>query len=317
MAPLKRSIGTPRRRIGLSCVALLLIVQVFAVVGCSQERKALSEIKGSYEDGKYPDTIIFCEHAIRKGVRTGAVYYYYGMALMETGRDFEGFRRFGEAKMADPETAPGISAYLYDKGRESAAAGRRQQALARLKLATDMNEDLDLGTLRYLVGDAYFDEREFERAVNLYVTAVYQYPDTSAAEGAFFNMSRCYVALGDSASAIAALERQIENFPRGPLAGQARWKLVNMIYEGAKAEFERGNYQTVIEQVTDLLERTRNVSLVQRARFLLGEAYERMEEYEQAYEQYKAIIREDRGASGRIVERAREKINTFRDSGLL
>ena len=149
------------------------------------------------------------------------------------------------------------------------------------------------------------------------MTAVYEYPDTSAAEGAFFNMAQCYIALGDSTSAIASLERQIENFPRAPLAGQARLKLVNMIYKGARGEFERGNYETVIEQITDLLDRTRNVSLVQRARFLLGEAYERMEEYQQAYEQYKAVIREDRGASGRIVEKAREKINTLRDSGLL
>lgn len=317
MTPFTRSIGTARKGIVLSGIAIVLIVQVLGVAGCSQERKALSDIKGSYEEGKYQDTILFCEHAMRKGVRTHQVYYYYGLALMESGRDFEAFRRFGEARAAGPEIASEIAEYLYGKGRESADGGRRQQALGRLKVASDMNSELDLGTLRYLVGDAYFGERDFERAVKLYVTAVYQYPDTSAAEGAFYNMSQCYVALGDSSSAIASLERQIENFPRGPLAGQARWKLVNMIYEGARREFERGNYETVVEQITDLLERTRNVSLVQRARFLLGEAYERMEEYQQAYEQYKAVIREDRGASGRIVEKAREKINTFRDSGLL
>ncbi|MCZ6765291.1 MAG: tetratricopeptide repeat protein [bacterium] len=294
-----------------------MIVQVLTVAGCSPERKALSEIKGSYEEGKYQDTILFCEHAIRKGVHTGRVYYYYGLALMESGRDFEAFRRFGEAKAADPEIAAEIAEHLYEKGRESVDAGRRRQALGRLKTASNMDSELDLGTLRYLVGDAYFEERDFERAVKFYVTAVYEYPDTSAAEGAFFNMAQCYIALGDSTSAIASLERQIENCPRAPLAGQARLKLVNMIYKGARGEFERGNYETVIEQITDLLERTRNVSRVQRARFLLGEAYERMEEYQQAYEQYKAVIREDRGASGRIVEKAREKINTLRDSGLL
>ena len=42
-----------------------------------------------------------------------------------------------------------------------------------------------------------------------------------------------------------------------------------------------------------------------------------MGDYAKAYEQYKTIIMEDRGASGRIVERARAKIEAFRDAGLL
>ena len=108
-----------------------------------------------------------------------------------------------------------------------------------------------------------------------------------------------------------------ERFPKGPLAVEAKWKLVNLLYEHARSEFSRGNFESVIEEIGSLLEQTTNTSLVQRARFLLGEAYERMEDYRSAYDQYRAIIDEDQGASGRIVERAREKINTFHDSGLL
>ena len=98
---------------------------------------------------------------------------------------------------------------------------------------------------------------------------------------------------------------------------QAEWKLVNLLYERARSEFDRGNYEAAQDVLTDLLERTDNVSLVQRARFVLGESYERMGDYGEAYEQYKAIIREDLGASGRIVERARARIDAFRDAGLI
>ena len=77
------------------------------------------------------------------------------------------------------------------------------------------------------------------------------------------------------------------------------------------------HYDKVVEGINALLARATNVSLVQRARFLLGEAYEHLEDYPSAYDQYKTIIEQDRGASGRIVERAREKINALRDSGLL
>jgi TolA-binding protein len=123
--------------------------------------------------------------------------------------------------------------------------------------------------------------------------------------------------MADSTGAFEALEMQLDQFPKGSLASQASFRLVNLLYEHARSEFVRGNYDRVVEEVEQLLKRTTNRTLVQRARFLLGEAYERLEDYHGAYRQYKAIIDTDRGASGRIVERARQKINAFHDSGLL
>jgi tetratricopeptide (TPR) repeat protein len=62
--------------------------------------------------------------------------------------------------------------------------------------------------------------------------------------------------------------------------------------------------------------RTLNPGLQQQSRFLLGETYEAMGELDKAYEQYQKVIQRDRGASGRIVERAREKIAALREAGL-
>jgi tetratricopeptide (TPR) repeat protein len=285
--------------------------------GCSEKRKALSEIRGSFAGQNYEETVLLCQRAVRNNLNDGEVYYYYGFALLELGRDYEAFARFDDGVAADSTMGPRVAAEMLGKGKESLGKGDAKRASTRIKFAADLDPNLALGTLKYLVADAYFGEREFQRAAAMYSKAIAERPDTAVVQAAYFNLAECYVALGDSARAISTLDKLVQRFPAGSQSSEAQWKLVNLLYEHAASEFFRGNYDVVVEEIRTLLERTTNVSLLQRARFLLGEAYERLEDYPSAYEQYKAIIDQDRGASGRIVERARQKINALRDSGLL
>jgi tetratricopeptide (TPR) repeat protein len=304
-------------RARLGRCALLCLLTVMIGNGCSEKKKALAEIREAFSQMNYEETMVLCQHALRKDIRDGEVYYYFGLSLLETGRDYEAFRRFEDAVAADSTMRSDIAERLLIKGRQAFGKGDKKRAADRLRFAADFDRGVELGSFKYLVADAYFGERGFNRAAVMYSSAIDERPDTAAAEVAYFNLSECYVALGDSAEALQALEVLLERFPKGDLAGRARWKLVNLLYEHAKSEFARGEYEVVVEEINALLARATNVSLVQRARFLLGEAYEHLEDYSRAYEQYKTIIEQDRGASGRIVERAREKINALRDAGLL
>jgi len=304
-------------RLGAATLLVAFCAAVAASSGCSEESKALSSIRESFAQEKYEDTMLLCRQALRKDIHDGEVYYYYGLSLLELGRDYESFRRFDEAVAADSTLGPDIAQRLQAKGRAAFDKGSKRRASDRLKFAVGLDSTIELGSLKYLVADAYFNERVFDRAAVLYASAIEARPDTAAAEAAYFNLAECYVAVGDSSGALRALENLLERFPKGKLAGRAEFKLVNLLYEHARTEFDRGNYNLVVEEISLLLERSSNVSLVQRARFLLGEAYEHLEDYPNAYDQYKTIIDQDRGASGRIVERARDKINALRDSGLL
>lgn len=311
--------GTPETLThrGRTRILVLLCLAVLACTGCSEKRKVIADIRSTFSQDNYEETILLCERAFRKDIRDGEVYYYYGLSLLGLGRDYESYRRFEEAVDVDPLWAGKIAEKLLEKGGDAHERGERRKAAERLKFAANLYPPLELGSLKYLVAEAYFEERGFDRAAIMYREALSERPDTTVAEKAYYNLAQCYVAMGDSTGALDALEELLARFPKGGLAGQAEWRLVNILYEHAKSEFTRGNYVTVVEEIDDLLRRTDNNSLVQRARFLLGEAYERMEDYTSAYEQYRTIIDKDRGASGRIVERAREKINALRDSGLL
>jgi tetratricopeptide (TPR) repeat protein len=287
-----------------------------ASAGCSKERRALSEIRKTFEAHEYREAVALCRHAIRRGVDEAELYYYYGASLVSLGRDFEGFRHLGEAARRDPDLSATIGSFLFESGDLSFRQGRRSQASKRMQKAVEIDPSLELGAYLYLVADAYFADKEYERASQFYARAIEARPDTAVVEQAYLNLAEAYEEIQAAGQARESLERLLDLHPRGSLATQARWRLANLMYEQGEKHFLLGNYDEVVEVIGELLKRTRNPGLVQKSRFLLGETYERMGEFSQAYHQYREIIEQDRGASGRIVEKAKAKIATLREAGL-
>jgi tetratricopeptide (TPR) repeat protein len=302
-----------------SALVPLLTAAVLAAVlgpGCSKEKRALAEIREAFEGGEYREAVAYCRHAIRKGIDVPELYYYYGASLVALNRDFEGFRQFERAAEGDPSLSPAIAEYLYESGSQSFRKRLRSQAAKRMLHAAEIDPALDLGPFVYLVADEYFAENDYAHAAQTYARAISQRPDTSAAEEAYLNLAKSYVEIGTPTRARESLEEMLGRYPDGSLATQARWRLVNLLYEEGEKQFVMGNYEDAVEVLNELLTRTRNPGMSQKSRYLLGETYERMGEYEQAYRQYKQIIDADRGASGRIVDKARQKIAALREAGL-
>ena len=146
--------------------------------------------------------------------------------------------------------------------------------------------------------------------------AIAAYPDSSACEEAYFNLAVARDELDAYDEASETLMTLLERYPRGRFKSEATFKLEELKYESAEKQFVLGNYDEVVEALTALIEETSNSGLTLKSRFLLGETYEALSDFEAAYAQYREIIRGDRGASGRIVERAREKMDAFREAGL-
>ena len=209
-----------------------------------------------------------------------------------------------------------ISEFLVAKAGESIARGKTPQSARRLRAAVELDPDVEVGPSKYLVAESFFEDKRWPEAIRFYNAALSEYPDTTSAEMGYFNLASCYAAVGDSASAIEVLEKQLARFPRGVVASEAEWHLMNLLYDQARSEFQRGDYDAAVRLASKVIGRTVNSVVLQKARFLNGESYERKGEYAAAYEQYQAIIREDPGASGRLVERARAKIKAIEDAGL-
>jgi len=297
---------------GWVCALLLVCV----ATGCSKRDKSLSDVKEAFEGGDYTETVALCKYAIRRGWDSAETYYYYGAALVELDRDYEGFSRLDEAVAKDMTLAPRIAAYVLERALETAKSGDRQKAALRMQKAAEYDPAVDLGPYRFLVADAYFAQKNYGRAAELYKGAIEAYPDTSMVQTAYFNMASCYAEMGWNAEARDAYDELLARFPRGEYKTEANWRVANLMYEDAEKQNELGNYEETVEIVKNLIEKTNNGGLLQKSHFLLGETYEAMGDFQAAYREYKGVIDVDRGASGRIVERAREKIAALEEAGL-
>lgn len=296
----------------------LAVVSAFALSwgACSKEKKALAEIREAFENGEYRETIALCRYAIRRKMGSSAVYYHYGASLVSIDRDFEGFNELKEAVRLDPSAVPMVSEFLFAAGVESFEKGQKPQAARRLRQAAEIDASLNLGVYRFLVADSFLEAKEYEKAAHLYEEAIRAYPDSSVVEESYLNMANAHAESKTYRRAIETLEQMLTLYPRGKFTTQARWRLVNLLYEESEKHYVLGNFDEVVELVTELIDKTSNPGLIQKSRFLLGETYEALGEIDKAFEQYRLVIRGDRGASGRIVERAREKIAAFKEAGL-
>lgn len=295
---------------------ILLLVVTGGSPGCSKEKKALAEIEQAYATKEYREAIALCKHAVRKKIESAEIHYYYGASLISLNLDYEGFRQMDKAAGLEPGIGPRISDFLYLEAVKSFKKNKRVQTARRMQKATEFDPVLDLGVYRFLVAESYFEVKDYAKAASLFDEAIKCYPDSSAAEAAYFKMAESYAEMGVPGRAQESLEQMLELYPRGEYRTRARWRLVNLLYEEGEKHFLLGNFEETVRLVNRLIVITSNPGLIQKGRFLLGETYEAMGAFDKAYEQYRGVIQGDRGASGRIVERAREKIRAFKEAGL-
>jgi len=297
-------------------IAFALIVACALGAGCSKRKQSLSEIKSTFESGDYNETVAQCKYAIRRQWDSPETYYYYGAALIAQDRDYEGFRMFEQGIAGDMSLAAKAAAYLFEHTDAELVRRDRAQAARRLQKAVEYDPSIDIGRFRFLVADTYFEAKNYGRAAEFYRAALDAYPDTSIAESACFNLAVSYAEQGWNAQARQTYEEMLERFPRGEYKTEVAWRLGNLMYDDAEKQQQDGNYEDAVSTLETVIKTTTNDGLLQKSNFLLGETYEAMGDLKAAYAAYKQVIEVDRGASGRIVERAKEKIAALQEAGL-
>lgn len=287
------------------------LVAAVLLAGCGGG--GMGDIQRAADQGDYREVIALCRHALRAGDDRPQVHYYYGVGLVGVGRDREGFAEFDRAVADDEKFAPRASRFLWDQAltRPGSVA-----AAQRMRKASMLDPDLDLGRYRFAVADASLAERDYARAAALYEGAIKAYPDTAACEPALAHLSECYAEMNEPDKARAAMETLVRKYPRGSLAGRAAARLDDVALGRAQQAYDDGDYAKAAELAGELVETTANRSLQQKARFLLGESREATGDVAGAYAAYNEILRSDRGDPGRVVERARARIEALQEAGL-
>ncbi|MCI0453253.1 MAG: tetratricopeptide repeat protein [Candidatus Latescibacteria bacterium] len=277
------------------------------------ERGVVGEMHRTFDKGDYEEVVALGRHALRSDSSSAGVHLYYGMALVARGRLHEGFGAIDRAVAIDGDAARKASAFLWERGQ---AAKLDATAARELAKASELDPALDLGKKRFAVGDVYFNERRYPEAAGMYEAAVRLFPDTAACEDALSRLAECYAFLDRPADARKTMENLVKRYPRGDVARQAWVRLDDISYAEAQKALEAGDLEEAVEVAQALVDRTKNRSLQQKGRLVLGEAYERMGDSGRAYAAYREVIENDRGDSGNVVERARARIEALQAAGL-
>jgi tetratricopeptide (TPR) repeat protein len=270
-------------------------------------------MRRAFDKGDYAEVIALGRHALRSDSSQARVQLYYGMALVARGRLHEGFAAIDRAVALAPGDAPQAAEFLWERGNAEALNSTAARTLAK---AAELDVSIDLGKARFAVADVYFSERRYAEASSVYEQAVKLYPDTAACENALARLSECYAFLGRPEDARSTMETLVKRYPRGSYARDAWTRLDDIAFAEAQAALDAGNAESAVEIADKLVNRTKNRSLQQKGRFVLGEAYERMGDPTRAYAAYRAIIENDRGDSGNVVNRARARIEALQEAGL-
>ena len=290
-------------------VATLLLL----ALGCGTQGP-VADMRHAYEKGDFSEVVMLGRHAIRNGNASADVHYYYGMALIALGRDSEGFTEIDAAVAANAGLKADAAGKLRDFSNKEGIG--RNEGARRLRKAHELDPTIDLEKRRFAVADTYYEDRDFQQAAALYDEAVTKYAGAPECERAYARLSDCWRALGDDEKARAAMETLVKKYPRSGEGQGAAANLNELLYQDAQHHLDAGEFDEAIATAGDVVAKADNRSLQQKARFLLGQAYEAKGDRQAAFEAYRDLIRNDRGDSGQIVERARSRIEALQEAGL-
>jgi len=97
-----------------------------------------------------------------------------------------------------------------------------QAALEFTEFVTQYPTHPQAAAAQNYIGDAFYRQRDFRQAATEFQKTVDTYTQPTAVSEALLKIGLCQRALGDMASARAAWERVVKDFPRTDAARQAR-----------------------------------------------------------------------------------------------
>ncbi len=159
---------------------------------------------------------------------------------------------------------------LIDDGRYQEAIPILQEVLPKLRNPSDQN------LTRYVLGNAYQIQKQWEKAIPIYKVALEN--GFEIQDHLKWRIAQSYDALEDPANAVVWYRRLLEDHPSYSRASDARYRL-------AQAELELKNYSSALD-----VYKQSGVKKSRDALFLCAQAYEGLEDWEQAYRAYQQIL---------------------------
>lgn len=149
----------------------------------------------------------------------------------------------------------------------------------------------------YNEGWCYFEQQSPDKMVEIFNRLASRYPKSSFAGDALFTIGDYYYNIKDYVKSSEAYTNLINKFPNYEKIEEAKSLVYDLSqinsyleYEQAMKHFDARNFKKAIEELTKLLEKYPEASIVVGCQVNIAASYEMLEDYKEAAKWYKRII---------------------------
>jgi tetratricopeptide (TPR) repeat protein len=290
----------------LACLGLVLMAA--AGVSCAG-KSVLEQAEEEYAKGNYREALYITRlHFRRGGERTPDLLFLSGKTYMRLGIEAEASDSFAEIFISDSTWAPRIASVLKKEALESLEKGLTAKGSRFIIQSVNYDPALDFGPYNGLAGDLMFERKDYRGAIHYYSVFLGEYPDTAGAAVVMMDLGAAYEGHGDTLEAIELYKDFQERYPQSRMRSTAEWKLENLLLDSGTEMLTGGDPEEAERILGELAADAGNPLVREKANFLLAEIYESRGDYSMAMRYYTEVVNLNLGSSGRLVERAKERI---------
>ena len=290
----------------LACLGLAVMTAAAASCG---SKTVFEQAEEEYAKGNFREALYITRlHFRRGGERTPELLFLTGKSYMKLGIEAETSDSFAEVFSSDSTWAPMIAGVLRDEALESLEKGLTAKGSRFIIQAVIYGKDLDFGRFNGLAGDLMLDRKDYRGAIDYYTVFLGQYPDTAGAAVVMMDLGAAYEGQGDTLEAIQLFREFQDRYPESRMRSTARWKLENLLLDSGREMLSGGEPEEAERILGELAATAGNALVREKANFLLAEIYESRADYSMAVRHYTEVVNLNLGSSGRLVEKAKERI---------
>ena len=290
----------------LACLGLA--VMAAAAASCGSD-SVLEQVEAEFDKGNYREALYIARHHFRKGgERTPELLFLSGRSYIALSIEADASDSFAEVFSSDSTWAPMIAEVLREEALLSLEKGLTAKGSRFIIQAVNYGKNLDFGRFDGLAGDLMLERKDYGGAIHYYTIFLEEYPDTAGAAAVMMDLGAAYEGHGDILEAIHLYREFQDRYPKSRMRSTAQWKLENLLLDSGNELLTGGEPEEAERILVELADTAGNLLVREKATFLLAEIYESREDYTRAVRYYKEVVNLTLGSSGRLAEKAKERI---------
>lgn len=295
--------------LGLSRILVLGICAALVVAGSCGRKSVAERVREEFEAGQYREALFLIKHHFKKGGdRTPELLFLAGQSWLRLGIEAEADDAFAETYSTDSTWAPRIAQEFRAEALRSMEGGLEARGKRFLLQALNYDPGLDFGHCNAVAGELLLERRNYEGAVLHFERYLKDYPDTAGAAEVMLHLGSAYEGMEEIDKAIDHYHRFQDRYSKSRLKTTARWRIENLLYTKAEGLKSAGETDEAVVILGPLASSAQNPLVRERANFVMGEIFEEWGDLTRAISYYQEVINLNLGSSGRLVEKAKERI---------